>query len=122
MTNVAISISSDVSRSLSSLLPFLPAKTNLSPFFFPSALFSETREEAREGRETRRWRRKQKREVGRGISIGVVENWWPRVEFRCLSNTSARLERRSIGIHERFIRVKRPTRNIVGFRLGAILR
>lgn len=118
MTNVAINISSDVSRSL----PFLPAKTNLSPFFFPSALFSETREEAREERETRRWRRKQKREVGRGISIGVVENWWPRVEFRCLSNTSARLERRSIGIHERFIRVKRPTRNIVGFRLGAILR
>lgn len=69
MTNVAISISSDVSRSLSSLLPFLPAKTNLSPFFFPSALFSETREEAREERETmeaeaeaRNW----KRDIDRG--------------------------------------------------------
>lgn len=82
MTNVAISISSDVS---------------LSPL-----LLTSNAREIEEAREKRSRNRK------RDTSIGVVENSWPSVEFRCLSSTGGggRGSSISISIHERFIRVE----------------
>lgn len=80
MTNVAISISSDVS---------------LSPL-----LLTSNAREIEEAREKRSRNRK------RDTSIGVVENSWPSVEFRCLSSTGGGGSSISISIHERFIRVE----------------
>lgn len=89
MTNVAISISSDVSRSLSSLLPFLPAKTNLSPFFFLQ-LCSLKRAKKRE--------RDEKRDGGGGSRSEKLEegyrSGWSRIGGRAWNSDVYRIRAR----------------------------
>lgn len=104
MTNVAISISSDVS-----FLAFL---------FSPFSPFLRTRERSKK-------RERNDREIGRGIH----RSGWSKIRGRAWNSDVYRVrggEGGGAASASAFTSVslgwKRPTRNIVGFRLGAILR
>lgn len=130
MTNVAISVarklyvSMYLDPSLRSSVPLLfysfqrgaaPASTNIFP--------PKQRRNSGFAKVSRRSQQRvasvSRRKLPEGLKVATRGAFRKRVEFRCLSRTRPL---RDISIHEHFITLKRPMRNIVGFRLDAILR